>query len=265
MNQSQYRFRISAVPTLFLTLIFLTITCARGWAQSSSAPQRTPAPLFSNLFEAQSPGQLSLLLFGGGYWSTDYASTQQGFQLEQSLTKGISVVGRASGYQLYVGGGFDNPLDPGSGHESRFNFGRLEGGFGFSPMPGTYLYLLGGADVADSHAGVFEADFATWMFRTSAHPLNLALNVGYNSENLITSGEADLRVILHSDQRVVLTGGLSGAGFAGGFVRGFSTQAGAILGAYSPQWQTGLDAQFGYASTSVYAQLALFKRFQWME
>ncbi len=132
-------------------------------------------------------------------------------------------------------------------------------------MQGTYLYLLGGADVADSNAGVFEADFSTWMFRERPHPFNLVMSVSYNSQNLITSGEVDLRLLLHSDQQVVLTGGLSGAGFAGGFVHGFSTQAGVILGAYSPQWQIGLDGQFGYASTSVYAQIAIFKRFQWTE
>jgi len=250
---------------LFWALIFFIAACGRGLCQSTPAPRPTSPTLFSNLFESQSPGQLSLLVYGGGYWSTEYASTQQGFQLEQSLTKGISLVGRASGYQLYVGGGFEDPLDPHAGHESRFNFGRFEGGFGLSPMQGTYLYLLGGADVADSNAGVFEADFATWMFRERPHPLNLVMSISYDSQNLITSGEIDLRLLLHSDRQVVLTGGLSGAGFAGGFVRGFSTQAGAILGAYSTKWQTGLDGQFGYASTSVYAQVAIFKRFQWAE
>ena len=266
MPQSQHRFMISAAAQiLFLTLIFLTVTCGAGWCQSTPALRRTSPTLFSNLFQSQSPGQLSLLVFGGGYWSTDYASTEQGFQLEQSLTKGISVVGRATGYQLYLGGGFDNPLDPGTGHESRFNFGRFEGGFALSPTQGTYLYLLGGGDVADSNAGVFEADFATWTLRDRAHPLNIAMNVSYNSQNLITSGEVDLRLVLHSGQQVLLTGGLSGAGFAGGFVRGFSTQGGALMGAYSPRWQIGFDGQVGYASRSVYGQIILFKRFQWLE
>ena len=264
MHQSQHRLRISAATQiLFLALIFLTY--GRGWCQSTPATRPTSSSLFSNIFQSQNPGQLSLLVFGSGYWSTRYASTEQGFQLEQSLTKGISVVGRATGYQLYLGGGYDDPLDPGTGHEARFNFGRFEGGFALSPMPGTYLYLLGGGDVADSNAGVFEADFATWTFRERAHPLNIAMNVSYDSQNLITSGEVDLRLILHSDQRVMLTGGLSGAGFAGGFVRGFSTEGGANIGAYSPQWQIGFDGQVGYASTSVYGQIAFFKRFAWTE
>jgi hypothetical protein len=265
MHQSQHRLISASAQIVFPALLFLTVTCGYGWCQSTSTPSGTSPELFSNMFESQSPGQLSLLLYGGGYWSTEYASTQQGFQLEQSLTKGVSLVGRASGYQLYLGGGFDDPLDPGTGHESRLNFGRLEGGFDLSPIQGTYLYLLGGADIADSHAAVAEADFSTWMFRERPHPLNLMMSVSYNSQNMITSGEVDLRLILHSDEQVVLTGGLSGAGFAGGFVHGFSTQAGAILGAYAPKWQIGLDGQLGYASTSIYGQIAIFKRFQWAE
>jgi len=252
MHQFQHRFGISiSAQILFWALLSLTVTSGRGWCQS--------------MFESQSPGQLSLLVYGGGYWSKEYASTQQGVQLEQSLTKGISFVGRASGYELYVGGGFDDPLDPGTGHEARINFGRFEGGLDLSPIQGTYLYLLGGGDIADSKATVAEADFSTWMFRERPHPLNLVMSVSYNSQNMITSGEVDLRMILHSDQQVVLTGGLSGAGFAGGFVHGFSTQAGATLGAYSPEWQIGFDGQFGYASTSVYGQVAIFKRFAWTE
>ena len=43
---------------------------------------------------------------------------------------------RATGYQLWIGKGFESPLAPGSGSFPRLNFGRFQGGADFTLLPG---------------------------------------------------------------------------------------------------------------------------------
>ena len=77
-----------------------------------------------------------------------YAATHEGFELEQTLTPYVRLVGRISGYQIYQGDGWDWPL---SGHGSRpRNFGVMLGGLDLLPFQGTSLKILGGGDVGDS-------------------------------------------------------------------------------------------------------------------
>ena len=114
----------SGIFTVAAALLFTNAVLAQTAAPPPSAA--------SGPFTLLRPGDLSLTLFGGGYISSDYGVTEEGLQVEQSITPVIGLVGRATGYQLYIKDNFDNPLNPGRGHHSRFNFGRLQGGAGFS-------------------------------------------------------------------------------------------------------------------------------------
>ncbi len=221
----------------------ILLAIGSGWCQSAGPSPATPSSILSDPLAIQRPGQLSLLLFGGGYRSDESATTEEGFQLEQSLTKDIGVVARAIGYQLYMGAGFGDPLAPSEGHNARFNFGRFEGGFDFALVPGTNFYILGGGDAADSHAGVVEGDFTSWLFMRSSHPINLAMSANYDSQNRVTSSEIDLRMILYSNEQMLLIGGVGGAIFGGGFVPNVDGEGGGIVGIYFPKWQIGLDGQ----------------------
>src|SRR5271157_4516704 len=97
-----------------------------------------PLPDF---FQFERPGHLEATMFGGGFGSDKYGTTQEGFQLEQSLTRYIGAFGRVSGYQLWIGNGFESPLNPTAGPHSRLNFGRLQGGIDFAPIQGTHLFI----------------------------------------------------------------------------------------------------------------------------
>ncbi len=135
--------RVKPLPLLIAILSIAGLGTAR--AQTTS---QTVAPAYADFLTIQRPGELSVNLFGGGFGSDTYGTTDQGIELDQSITPYIGTVGRVTGYQLYVGGGFDNPLDPGTGHNARFNFVRLQGGFDVQPYPLCHLYLLGGSTPA---------------------------------------------------------------------------------------------------------------------
>jgi hypothetical protein len=53
---------------------------------------------------------LSLTLFGSGFGSDTYSTTQAGFQLEQSITHYVAAVGRVTAYQVYQGEGYNSPF-----------------------------------------------------------------------------------------------------------------------------------------------------------
>ena len=127
---------------------------------------------YPGFFSLQSPGLLQLTMFGGGFVSDKYGVLQEGAQVEQSITPYIGGFARATGYQLWIGNGFESPLAPGSGSFPRLNFGRFQGGADFTLYPGTHLYVSGGHDVADSDAFIIEGDFSSWLFLHSQHPLN---------------------------------------------------------------------------------------------
>jgi hypothetical protein len=245
-----------------LAVIAVTLCAMEARAQTTPAWASNPYP---NFFEIATPGRFSLTLFGGGFLSDKYATTQQGVQFEQSLTRYVGVVGRATGYQLYEGEGFDNPLSPGAGHSARLNFGRFQGGIDFAVTPTTHVYLLGGDDGGNSHNANFEGDISSWLLVHSPHPLNLLVSSVYSWQNNITANSIDLRAVLLSTEDYMLMAGGGGVIYGGGFVSGVAGQGGPDLGVYYRPWQVGLDAQAGYGSPNQYGQITLYKQFSWRE
>ena len=76
---------------------------------------------------------------------------KRAFSCSRLSRRTVGVVGRITGYQLWVGDHFNNPLAPSTfTHQARLNFARLQGGVEFALYPGTTLFLLGGGDVGDS-------------------------------------------------------------------------------------------------------------------
>ena len=128
----------------------LVLVCALGWTGNARAQLQN---LYPGLFQPAKPQVLDAILFGGGFGSQDYGSVQEGFQLQQTVTPYVGVVGRITGYQLWIGDHFNNPLAPATfTHQTRLNFARLQGGVEFALYPGMTFFLLGGGDVGDSHA-----------------------------------------------------------------------------------------------------------------
>src|SRR5579871_2367373 len=113
-------------------------------AQLSSTSLLSGSNPYPGFFDIAYPGRFSLTLYGGGFISDQYGTTQEGVQAEQSLTRYVGIVARATGYQLYMGSGFANPLSPNPGSQSgssRYNFGRFQGGVDFAVTPTTHVYV----------------------------------------------------------------------------------------------------------------------------
>jgi hypothetical protein len=166
---------------------------------------------------------------------------------------------------LWIGGGFDSPLAPGSGSHPRLNFGRFQGGLDFTLMTGTHLYISGGKDVGDSHANVIEGDFSSWLCLHSKHPLNGSFSSIHDYQNGVTSTEIDLQAILLSTEKYMVLGGAGGALYNGGFLADTQGQGGPDLGIYYRPWQMGLSAQAGYGSAHEYGQISMYKQLGWLE
>ena len=213
----------------------------------------------------QKPGRLDVTLFGGGFVSDKYGDLQEGVQVEQTVTPYIGVFGRATGYQLWIGEGFDSPLSPGSGHSARLNFGRFQGGMDFTLMPGMHLWVSGGKDAGDSHADVVEGDFSSWILLHSHHPINASFSSIHNFENEVTSTEFDLQAILFSTEKYMILAGGGGAMYNGGFLDGPAGQGGPDLGFYYRPWQMGISAQAGYGSAHQYGQISMYKQLNFFE
>jgi hypothetical protein len=216
--------------------------------------------LYPGFFTLRKPGTLGVIGFGGGYISDKYGTLQEGFQFEQSITPYIGAVGRITGYQLWEGEGFDNPLNPGTGHSARLNFVRFQGGVDLNLYPGTHLFLLGGRDAADSHASTIEGDFSTWLFLHSMHPINFSFSSNHNYQNSVTSTSMDLQAILLSTEKWILLAGGGGAFYAGGFVPDLEGQGGPDLGVFYRPWNIGVSAQAGYGAAHQYGQLSVYKQ-----
>jgi hypothetical protein len=246
--------RILRDSTIVLTL-FLACGSAHG--------QANPAAVSS--WTTFNPDHLYLTTFASGYISDQFGATSEGFQLEQTLTPAVGLVGRAVGYQLFVGNGFGNPLVLSGPHEARLNFGRFEGGIDLKPFPATNLVLLGGGDVGDSDAAIFEGDFSSWQLRDTPHPVNLAISTLYNTENEVSSNEIDLKAVVLNGESYLITGGAGGAIYAGGFVRGVEGQGGLDVGVYFPKWNLGFTTQAGYGSAKQYGLLTVYKQFDWAD
>ncbi len=227
--------------------------------------QYSPSDLWPDFWQLQQPGQFSVLGFGGGYVSDKYGTLQEGFQLEQSVTRYIGVFGRLTGFQLWEGSGFDNPLAPGTGHEARLNFGRAQGGVDFNPFTGTHLFVSGGKDFGDSHADVVEGDLSTWFLLHSRHPFNFSFDAIYNTQNHITSTAIDLQAVVLSRESYLVLAGAGGAWYHGGFLSSDEGQGGPDLGFYYRPWQVGFSAQAGYGSAHQYGQITMYKSLNFQE
>jgi hypothetical protein len=220
---------------------------------------------YPGYFSLQQPGRLDVTAFGGGYVSDKYGVLQEGVQVEQTITPYIGIFGRATGYQLWEGEGFDNPLSPGAGHSARLNFGRFQGGVDFTLFKGTHLWISGGKDVADSHAEVIEGDFSSWLLLHSHHPVNASFSSMHNFQNGVTSSEIDLQTILLSTEKYMVLVGGGGAMYQGGFLTSWEGQGGPDLGFYYRPWHMGVSAQAGYGSAHQYGQLSMYKQLSWFE
>lgn len=241
-----------------LILLASMILVASGAAQAQ-------VTLYPNFLQLERPGRLNATLFGGGYGSDKYGTIQEGFQLEQSITRYVGVVGRVSGYQLFIGEGFDDPLAPGSGHAARLNFARMQAGADFTLYPGTHLYLLGGGDAGDSHAAVVEGDFSSWLFMHSPHPVNFSFSSNYNDQNQVVSSGIDLRAVVLSTEKYMVLAGGGGAIYAGGFVSSIQGQGGPDLSVYLRKLGMGVDLQAGYGDAHQYGQASLYKTWGFRE
>jgi hypothetical protein len=233
-------------------------------AFSASPAHAQPNP-WPDFFQLEKPGHVEATLFGGGYVSDKYGTLQQGFQFEQSVTRYIGVFGRATGYQLWIGGGFTSPLNPNDGPHARLNFGRLQAGVDLAPFQGTHLFLSGGHDVGDSDAYVFEGDFSTWLFLHSFHPVNFSFSSAVGTQNEVSSSEVDVLAIAISRENYLLMLGGGGAIYGGGFVTGVQGQGGPDLAFYYRPWGVGFSAQAGYGNAHQYGQLSIYKQFGWTE
>lgn len=204
---------------------------------------------------------LDATIFGGGLAAEDYYLTDEGIQLEQSITEGIGIVGRATGYQLWIEKNASSPLAPSNKTVNRLNFGRFEGGLDLSPIPGFNFVLLGGHDVGDSDAWVIEADISAWFLLSSAHPFNIFVAPVHDFQNDVTSSEIDFRVVATQTPDWILLLGAGGQVFGGGFISGVEGEGGPIIGVYNRLYQLGADLQFGYGSPGVYGELNIYKTF----
>ena len=220
---------------------------------------------YPGYFSLLQPGRLDITTFGGGFISDKYGDLQEGVQVEQSLTPYLGVFGRATGYQLWIGEGFDSPLDPGSGHEARLNFGRFQGGVDFTLYPGTHLWMSGGRDVGDSDANIIEGDFSSWLCLHSLHPVNFSFSSMHNFQNEVTSTEIDLQAIVWSAEKYMILVGGGGAMYQGGFLDSWQGQGGPDLGFYYRPWDMGVTAQAGYGTAHQYGQISMYKRLSFFE
>src|SRR5512146_2107585 len=90
---------------LLIAAIAALLAPAPALAQISTTTPVGAANPYPGFFELATPGRFSLTAFGGGFISDEYGTTQEGVQAEQSLTRYIGIVARATGYQLYMGEG----------------------------------------------------------------------------------------------------------------------------------------------------------------
>jgi hypothetical protein len=262
--------RRTAVTSWFKSLKATLVALAFGALMIAVLPSTSHAQysfndIYPDFFKIPDQGRLSTLGFLGGYGSDKYGTAQEGFQLEQSVTKYIGVFGRLTGYQLWIGGGFDSPLNPGSGHQARLNFGRAQGGLDFNLWPGTHFFISGGKDFGDSHATVIEGDLSSWFLLHSFHPINFSFSSIHDYQNGVTSTEVDIQAILLSREKYLIMAGGGGAFYMGGFVSGTDGQGGPDLSFYYRPWELGWSAQAGYGSAHQYGQLTMYKELDFTE
>jgi hypothetical protein len=254
-------FSIIRSPWYCATALAIAIAVVLGAAPAHAQTSN----LFPDFFQLERPGHAEVTLIGGAFASDKYGSLQEGFQVEQTITRYIGLFGRVTGYQLWVGGGFQSPLDPNAGAQSRLNFGRIQGGIDFAPFQNVHLFVSAGHDVADSDAYIVEGDLSSWFLVRTRHPLSLSCSVLYDTQNRVTSASVDAQILLLTRARYMLLAGAGGAIYGGGFVTSVEGQAGPDLTFYYRPWAMGFSAQAGYGDAHQYAQLSFFKQFGWGE
>ncbi len=220
---------------------------------------------YGDFFTPANPQHLSLTLFASAIGNESrYAATHEGFQLEQTLNPYIGVIGRVSGYQIYQGGGWDNPLTVHPGTRPR-NFGVFMGGLDLLPFQGTSLAILGGRDVGDSSGARIEGDFSSWILLHSHHPINVSFTGDHFYNNGLSSGLIDLRVVISSSRELTWLLGAGGQLWGGGSEPHIMKEFGPDLGLFFRQWETSLDLQAGYGNNHGYGTIAVSHHFGWDE
>jgi hypothetical protein len=218
----------------------------------------------TQFFDLANPPRFDLRLFASGYGAEKYGTTHEGFEFSQTVTGALGMVGRISGYQIYQGTGFDSPLVP-SAHSAPRNFGRFEGGVQIVPFPGASFVMLGGEDVGDSHAPMFENDFSSWLWMHTHHPLNFSYSTNHYYENGVSNGLIDLRTVALSTGQMILLLGAGGAIWGGGTVGQAKGQGGPDLGIFMREWHASIDLQAGYGSSHTYGTVSLSRDISWEE
>jgi hypothetical protein len=220
---------------------------------------------YADFFTPADPPHLGLTLFASAIGAESrYAATHEGFQLEQTLNPYLGVVGRVSGYQVYQGLGWDNPLSAHPGTRPR-NFGVFMGGLDLLPFQGTSLAILGGRDVGDSSGARIEGDFSSWILLHSRHPINVSFTGDHFYNNGQSSGEIDVRFVLFSSRELTWLAGAGGQLWGGGFEPHLMKEFGPDLGLFFRRWKTSLDLQGGYGNSHGYGTVAVTRHFGWDE
>ncbi len=232
--------------------------------------------LYPGFFRLANPETFDLEAFGGGFGSESYGTLQEGVEIDQTITPYFSVVGRATGYQVWIGNPADSAVAPGTpsvrtpiSHHLGFHpflfFARVLGGPEFTLYPGTTLSLLAGGDIGDSKATVVEGDFSSWLLVHTRHPVNLAFSSNYDDRTHITSSEIDLRAILRSTETYMITAGGGGAIYGGGTISGVTGQGGPDLGLYLRRFALGIALQGGYGHAGAFGQFSIIKQWRFEE
>ena len=238
---------------------------ATAFAILSTRVSTADALPYSDFFTPANPQHLSLTLFASGIGNeSKYAATHEGFQLEQTLNPYIGVVGRVSGYQIYQGAGWDNPLTLHPGTRPR-NFGVFMGGIDLLPFQGTSLAILGGRDVGDSSGARIEGDFSSWLMLHSRHPINVSFTGDHFYNNGQSSGMIDARVVVSSSRELTWLVGAGGQLWGGGSEPNIMKEFGPDLGLFFRRWQTSVDLQGGYGNNHGYGTIAVSHHFGWDE
>lgn len=253
-------------------------------------------------FQIEEPAYLGARLFSGTFVSEDYGQIQEGFELEQSVNRHFGLFARFSGFQVYANqskvGPFlahdrDNDLFalitvPIPGQD--LYFGRLQGGLDFSLAPSTFLMISGGRDVGSDSSALIEGDFSSWLFSHSLHPLNFSFSSIYTFQDGASSSSIDFQTVVHSTGKWLVTSGVGGAIFSGGFISGVSSetalneferlpfrvtvanstaglggQGGLDLGLFYRPGGVTLSMQSGYGSSGVYGEVGVTKEIYFPE
>ena len=223
------------------------------------------AETLGEFVEPADPQHLGLTLFGMGFGSPLYGTTHAGIELNQTITKRIGPVVRLSGYQLYQGSGFDNPIGAHPREAAPFFFGRIEGGIDVSPWEGGDISVLGGKDWGDSHSTVIDGSISSWFLIRSAHPISFSGESSHYYENNVTNGVIDLRTVAASTGQLLLFAGTGCIIWGGGTAKGPKLDMGPDLGVFLRSLRIRIDLQAGYGSTHAYGFVTFSRHFDWDE